>query len=297
MAINEQPKSPHHPAICPRCRAATERLKPFCPRCALDLRHGTPKRVTTGKCRYCNFTGELSAEHIFGHWLQERYPHQPGEKRHELARPEEYKFWEFSPFHRNTEKWHGGAYTEVVHNVCAPCNNGWMSVLQDQAKPIVSRLADGYWPSLTNEETQVLSRWTAMVAINLETKARILTTHEHQLEKLKSGEMPPGFRVTIGRMVSASHRGYSFVRQLVFPVGMLEDDHLTVQSAFFCIENVVFHTMSSFGDCTLNLAQEMIPYIGLPRQVWPINHPPRISNRRLKFTPQDLDRIQRQTNA
>lgn len=33
--------------------------------------------------------------------------------------------------------------------VCKGCNNGWMSRLQNQVKPILTQLMDGGWPPLT----------------------------------------------------------------------------------------------------------------------------------------------------
>ncbi len=53
----------------------------------------------------------------------------------------------------------------VEGQVCRLCNNGWMSVLENEAKPILIPLMAGESPlGLNDSDRQVLARWTAKTA-------------------------------------------------------------------------------------------------------------------------------------
>src|SRR5579883_3043438 len=57
----------------------------------------------------------------------------------------------------------------VSVGVCAGCNGGWMSQLENQAKPLLTRLiADpNELPKLTEQERYVIARWTLKTAAAL----------------------------------------------------------------------------------------------------------------------------------
>jgi hypothetical protein len=60
----------------------------------------------------------------------------------------------------------------VVRNVCEKCNNGWMSQLQDGAKPIIERLWNDEECVIDLQECRVLSLWAVMTAMTLQTLDR-----------------------------------------------------------------------------------------------------------------------------
>lgn len=51
-----------------------------------------------------------------------------------------------------------------VKQVCGGCNNGWMSVLEDQAKPVLRDVADLNRDTLTLDELRLLALWAAKTA-------------------------------------------------------------------------------------------------------------------------------------
>lgn len=287
------PKQPHHPDSCPRCTAQTEPTSPFCLRCKFDLRYGSPKSVVTGKCSYCDYSGALSKEHVFGLWLHNRYPKPVEQRWHRLSRPERFGFWEEIPLHHIDEPTRGSAYSVAVNNVCEDCNNGWLSRLHVEARSIVERFADGFWPRLSSAECKTLARWVIMITVNLERYARIETITQHQRDQLKAGHVPHGFRVSVGRMDGPQHAGYNFQRVCKLPIG-IANDYLTFQSSFFCIENVGFHTISSFFDEFLEIGRKIghLKEVRFPRDVWPDNGPPELSNKRLRFAVRDIENLQ-----
>jgi hypothetical protein len=57
----------------------------------------------------------------------------------------------------------------VVKRVCEKCNNGWMSRLQAQGKPIIERLWDQAEVTLDLHDCKSLSQWATMTAMVLQT--------------------------------------------------------------------------------------------------------------------------------
>lgn len=129
----------------------------------------------------------------------------------------------------------GDPYTIVVRNVCKSCNNGWMSVLQDEAKPLVHALAKGEKLTFDEPHRLTLARWSAMVTINLECHARMLRTAQIQRTALMNGKMPEGWRVGIARMVDTDCAGQSFHRAVAVPIGIGNGDYLSIGNTYFTI--------------------------------------------------------------
>ncbi len=277
---------------CPRCRNEVS-SSPFCQRCGFDLHHGSPKAITSGSCLYCDFFGSLSKEHIYGKWIHERYPKPVEQRYHQLARPVALEFFGENNMDRNTESHRGSGYSVFVPNVCEGCNNGWMSQLHIQAKPIVSRFTDGFWPNLSSAEAEIFSRWLAMVTINIESKARIPTISAIQRQQLRNGAVPDGFQIAIGRIKDLADPGFSFHRALKAPIYEISD-YMTLQSTVFCIEALAVHAMSAGDDRRLDLARVTTGFgdTTLKRVVWPRNEPAKLSNKRAYYTVENLTTLQ-----
>lgn len=247
------------PSTCPKCKQPTQELLPFCSRCSFDLRHHSYV-ARTGQCIYCNASSlvqngksannvPLTKEHAFGRWLAAKYPSvDPRPMVQRIQRPDVLETFAKSPpkmHFRDIERKEGN-YQLKVRNVCEVCNNGWMSRLHIEAKGIVQELADGYWRKLTPNELEVLSRWAVMVSINLECHARQMTATKWQLVDLMQGKMPKGWRVYIGHLPSNKHANFNHTRVVGADV-RIEDDHLKITNTAFCIEHVIFNTVSANG--------------------------------------------------
>jgi hypothetical protein len=264
---------PYHPSHCPQCNLPTEADRPFCSLCRLDLRYGSPHRVKSGKCIYCEKDGKFSKEHIFPEWLQKRYPCRSQETLHHLIRPGSHIGEGARHMHKETDSRPGDPYKTTVLNVCIPCNTGWMSGLQIAAQALVIRLADGEWPEFDESECALLARWITMVSINIQCHARMLATTQHQRTMLMQGLMPSGWRVSIGLMKNTDCAGNSFHRAAGAMIGMGDWEYLPIHSTYFCIERAAFHTLSSLDDMALQYGMCYgIGEIQLPmRQIWPFN--------------------------
>lgn len=52
-----------------------------------------------------------------------------------------------------------GSHTILQGGVCASCNNGWMSDLEDQAKPLITKMGIGESTNLTQKDCEFVSYW------------------------------------------------------------------------------------------------------------------------------------------
>ncbi|MGF6723797.1 hypothetical protein P3T43_003152 [Paraburkholderia sp. GAS41] len=272
---SDEVTQPFHPFRCPRCKLETVASTPFCTRCKLDLRYGSPGKVQSGKCVYCTKTRKFSEEHAFGKWLKKRYGGRHTRTRHWLRRPERVAFWENIPVHTESVDLPAPPYDTVVLNVCAECNNGWMSRLQNSAAPLVETLADGKWPDFSDEQRDLIVRWVLMVSINFECLGKIPHTTQQQRTLLRDGVIPPGCRISIAHMQDASCTGDSFSRTVALPIGIGPSEYLTMQSTYFCVEQAAFHTLTSLGDQTLEIGimSSGLSNARLPRMIWPVLEP------------------------
>jgi len=285
---------PLHPLRCPQCQLVTDAHKPFCPRCKLDLRYGSPTRIKSGKCIYCEKYRRFSEEHIFGKWLKKYYLSQHKRTKHTLLRPQRLAFWEKVPVHTESIDAMATPYDTVVLNVCVECNNGWMSKLQDNAKPLIKALADGSWPTFSDAERDLIARWSLMVSINLECHGRMLHTTQRQRTALKNGSVPPGSRVSIARMHDSTCAGESFYRSVAVPIGIEQGEFLKIQSTYFCVERVAFHTLTSLDDRILETGMMSAGVVAarLPRLIWPVQESS-LETMHIRLRRDDLENVQR----
>src|SRR3954469_13275208 len=95
-----------------------------------------------GYCIFCGGT-PLSKEHFFAEWMHDYLPPKPS--THYVAgsdligRPGKM----FRP---------GNVFERHLRVVCKACNSGWMSTLQNEAKPILIPLMQGVRRTLNPED-------------------------------------------------------------------------------------------------------------------------------------------------
>jgi hypothetical protein len=108
-------------------------------------------------CVYCGGSG-MSKEHIFPDWLA---PYVP---RTRTTNTEHFQLLERdgTPRQELFRKQQGDPYTRKLRVVCQECNNGWMSRLQTETKPILLPLLTGQSTTLYRKQQTILARWIAM---------------------------------------------------------------------------------------------------------------------------------------
>lgn len=142
------------------------------------------------KCIFCGHTG-VSKEHLFADWLADIFPRDAQSRRRSV-----YTQWldESGPHtpaeKRGLEEGHLGS--KKLRVVCQGCNAGWLSRLEERAKPILIPLIAGNRFNLTTEAQALLSTWaakTAMVAEHL--RATENGTSQDERAALMSTDIPP----------------------------------------------------------------------------------------------------------
>lgn len=126
------------------------------------------------RCIFCDAKAKLSKEDFFPQWFREIYPasqeaqkarlnaeiswHEPDPEtggvlvriaKSRLARP-------------------GDLADQTLKVVCEPCNNGWMSRLQQAAKPHLLPYIMGKWPRPNRLARKVISSWATMFSMVIE---------------------------------------------------------------------------------------------------------------------------------
>lgn len=125
-------------------------------------------------CIFCGKTGKLTREDFFPKWFRELYPATPEKEQTRL----------------NAEvSWHvedaatgdlvtvtassklarpGDLADQTLRIVCASCNNGWMSRLQQAAKVHLMPYIIGQWSIPHRDTRQVIASWATMFAMVVE---------------------------------------------------------------------------------------------------------------------------------
>src|SRR5215469_6213936 len=106
----------------------------------------------------CIFCGKkpLTKEHVWPKWLRPYVPHDL--KNFETADAA----IEIDSVSPKFKKIDGDPRNRAVRVVCAECNNGWMSQLQEAVKPLLLPLVKGESVDLWPKRLSVLAAWCAM---------------------------------------------------------------------------------------------------------------------------------------
>jgi hypothetical protein len=152
-------------------------------------------------CPFCGTKAKLTGEHIWSDWIRKRY-----------APPDK------TPLHstrsnplgtREQRTYTGKAFRETTKCACAPCNNGWMSRLDDAVKPYLVPLLDDERPRLAHKAQMTLARWAILKVVAGEYMqkpiSRIIPTERYRImfETADTLKVPPGIEVWMARYVGA----------------------------------------------------------------------------------------------
>jgi len=149
-------------------------------------------------CTFCG-GGNLTKEHVLPRWLSKvvSFDNSTGELRgdaeyNEVAR----RSIPISPGERQ------------VRNVCAGCNQGWMSDLETATEPVLTPLILGEERTLTAEEVDVLALWAAKTAVTTQFVMR------------DSGEIPRRQAAQIFERQRPAAEMQVFIAQMAEPWGV-----------------------------------------------------------------------------
>lgn len=221
-----------------------------------------PYRKGRGKCIFCGSYG-LTREHIWADWLKAYIPREMTSHivRHARVSPER-------PEEVTIQKREGDVHSRRVRCVCAACNSGWMSRLQEAAKPFLVPMLTGKRVSLHRRGQRVLSAWMAMMVTVSEhmNREQVTIPPIDRTWLMEKSEAPHHWRIWIGIHRVQQHPLYSHnslemaKKSERFVRGPATAPN--TQTSTICVgEYLVFHTMSSIP------AWDLIRQWPLPAQI------------------------------
>lgn len=121
-----------------------------------------PEAAERKRCAFCGKVGRLSKEHFYPQWMHPEVPMRTGPKA-------SYSIIELSSAGRGAaleedgrRRKNGDVAHAGMHVVCEPCNNGWMSQIENAVRVPLLRLMRGERCTLSREERSVVSRWIVL---------------------------------------------------------------------------------------------------------------------------------------
>jgi len=126
---------------------------------------------SVARCPYLCFGSGLTREHVWPEWLKQYIPRTHKTTFHQVkvvysrepGKPVENE--RYSKGHLTRQ---GDPASQRLRVVCKKCNTGWMSRLQQKAKPIMLPLINDEWRELDVDSQRILAAWITMFTMVIE---------------------------------------------------------------------------------------------------------------------------------
>ena len=211
----------------------------------------------------CIFCGgrPLSHEHVWDKWMKQYIPR-------DLPTTETYSAIVHQT-HKESKAYSqsGDPHSRRLRVVCKRCNSGWMSRLQERAKPFLIPLIKGDSTTLDVDTQRIVSAWAALKVTVAEyhEKNRVTITPDNRAHLMETNEAPPNWKIWIGRYGRGEWSGHWMHNALPvypkenvpdFPTGGIPPPN--TQTTSFVAGQLYIHAMSS----ALPRAVEMFQFVG-----------------------------------
>jgi hypothetical protein len=160
-------------------------------------RRAKPDAKSQGRCIFCSKAG-LTKEHLWPVWATPLLGISRAEKHTEQSFTTQNTVLIRPP---RTKAKPGPLRTKKLRVVCGGCNSGWMSALEDTAKPMLTALITSQPRALTSDDLEVLARWVALKVMVAECDIRDLAVTPPDVRKRFKADqqVPSDFRICIGQ--------------------------------------------------------------------------------------------------
>ena len=132
------------------------------------LVQGVSMAKPPGRCIFCG-SGGLTKEHVFADWLRDLFPRDET-TTHDFGRYEWPKGIITNEPKAAIRQLQGHVGSRKLRVVCKACNTGWMSALEQRAKPILAPLIVGEVSHVSPLMQNIVATWatkTMMIAERL----------------------------------------------------------------------------------------------------------------------------------
>ncbi len=218
---------------------------------------------TPGKCIFCG-GGNLSKQHVIPDWIKGIIPRNATEStKHQNFKPRFQYVDDMLVVKPELEVHNGHIGTRKIRNVCTRCNNGWMSKLEGEAKPLLTSLMLGQNVELDDNAQKTLSRWIVMTSIMVEfTDLQSIAIPPEDRVTLMKGQVPSEkWKIRIGRcqenqwlgMGYRHHCATCLRRSSPLLIGEEMDTPRNMQSSTFVIGRLlIFATSTPLPESEIN---------------------------------------------
>jgi hypothetical protein len=217
----------------------------------------TPSRIVAvavnpDRCIFCGYRGPLTDEYVWGDWILKGGHAPRTTNKHEIN----LTFINLPgvPPKSKTKTRAGDPLGVNLHLVCANCNNGWMSGIQDRAKQHLVHMFPGKSWAIGADAQQAISAWAVMATMTSEYLAKDPSTRaisQADRDFLRSNlRSPESWRVWIGSYNRSTWKG-QWVRTSasILDVANYPESGTAppnTQTTTFIIGKLYVHVMSSF---------------------------------------------------
>lgn len=137
-------------------------------------------------CIFCG-SGKPTLEHVYARWIRKALLKKNPEASRWLMASDVYAT---GPMHMRTIR---KSFNEQVQGPCGPCNNGWMSVLENKAKPLLQQMFHGDRILLSELDQATVATWALKTVVMQEqsgvaggAKSNLPPRHLADLGRLRS---------------------------------------------------------------------------------------------------------------
>jgi len=149
-------------------------------------------------CVFCGLSKKKTSEHVWGEWTKGYVRRTANKHNHAnvfVPRPGQ-------PEPAQVRIRAGDHLDAQVRIVCSDCNSGWLSRIQNDARPILIPLFEGAKLSLDQPAQQRVATWVAMATMTGEylsgDQARVAIPQSDRTWLMQKGTPPPGWCIWIG---------------------------------------------------------------------------------------------------
>ncbi len=166
-------------------------------------------------CIFCGETKNLSGEHIFADWMSPYLPPSPEGTLHvvEYINHDDVGRIGERLLERGRLQQAGDHRARKIKVVCGTCNNGWMSRLQELARPYLEPRLQARWAFMPVAGQKAVACWAAMFSMVFEASqpetASFSQAQRSEFWSSEGLEPPQDLLVWLGRMQNGVFRPIS----------------------------------------------------------------------------------------
>jgi hypothetical protein len=214
-------------------------------------------------CIFCGPTQSPSEEHIFSKWMKKYLPHAGWHQFHHLEMPAPNRLGANLREYRQ-----GGTNILRPKIVCRRCNNGWMSLIETQAKGCLIPLMAGGQFIMTEEHQRKLSIWATLKSmVHEHVRATVCSPDDHR-DFMQTAQPSIQWSIWIGKCLSPEWRVRIIAQAFTLA---------PTQTGMHKIRNIEFFTIA-LNELLIHLRlnKSAVPPPAVPDglfRVWPAGEP------------------------